>query len=74
LDRTSFFLLFIPGIALVTIGVGFVASAFALTQGAFQPATKRGLASLLVVLIILVCLYVAALNLDHVAVTPVRSH
>jgi len=29
---------------------------------------------LLVVLIILVCLYVAALNLDHVAVTPVRSH
>ena len=36
---------------------GFATAAFAMTQGEFQPATRRGLFSLIVVLLLLVVLF-----------------
>jgi len=43
-----------------------VFAAFAMTQGEFQPATRRGLASLVVVLLVTAGTFAAALKLNHV--------
>jgi multisubunit Na+/H+ antiporter MnhB subunit len=64
-NPTAFYLLFIPGVALTVIAGSFVLMAFAMTQGEFEPETRRGLVSLTVVLILAVLLFVLAKALDH---------
>jgi hypothetical protein len=61
----GYYLLFIPGLAIVTVAAGFVFSAFAFNQGEFQPGTKRGLFSLVVVVLFVTILGVVAFQLDH---------
>jgi len=61
----GYYLLFIPGLAIVTVAVGFVFSAFAFNQGEFQPGTKRGLFSLVVVLLLIAVLGVVAFHTDQ---------
>ena len=60
MDRNGFYLLFIPGLTLATIAVSFAYMAFAMTQGTFQTGTKRGLASLVLTLVVGVLLFAAA--------------
>lgn len=67
MDRTGFYLLFIPGLALATLGTGLAFTVLAYTQGPFQPATKRGLISMTVVVVIVVALGVLAFKIDHPA-------
>ena len=47
------------------MAIGFAASAFALTQGEFQPATRSGLVSLVIALILLAVLLFSGLTWDH---------
>jgi hypothetical protein len=61
----GYYLLFIPGLAIVSVAAGFVFSAFAFNQGEFQPGTKRGLFSLVVVVLFVTILGVVAFQLDH---------
>jgi hypothetical protein len=49
---------------------GFATAAFAMTQGEFQPATKRGLFTLIVVLLLLVLLFVTAKSWTHITLPP----
>jgi hypothetical protein len=65
MSQTGYYLLFIPGLAVVTVAVGFVVSAFAFNQGEFQAATKRGLFSLVVVVLALTVMALLAFQLDH---------
>lgn len=65
MSQDGFYLLFIPGLTLVAVALGFTLSAFAFNQGEFQPGTRRGLFSLVVVLAALVVLGVLAFHLDH---------
>ena len=67
MSRTGFYLLFIPGLALLTIGVSFTAAAFAMTQGELQPSTRRGLLSLTVVLVVVALPFLSANGFDHLA-------
>jgi hypothetical protein len=64
-SQTGFYLLFIPGLAVVTVAIGFIFSAFAFNQGEFQPGTKRGLLSLVVVVLFISILGVLAFQMDH---------
>ncbi len=61
----GYYLLFIPGLAVVTIAIGFVFSAFAFNQGEFQPGTRKGLFSLVVVVLLITVLGVLAFHADH---------
>jgi multisubunit Na+/H+ antiporter MnhB subunit len=63
--QTGYYLLFIPGLAVVAVAVGFVFLAFAFNQGEFQPGTKRGLFSLVVVVLFISILGVLAFQMDH---------
>jgi hypothetical protein len=65
MSQGGFYLLFVPGLAVVTVAVGFTFAAFAMNQGEFQPSTRRGLVSLVVVLAIAAVLGVMAYQLDH---------
>ncbi|MFY9614722.1 MAG: hypothetical protein WAT58_04920 [Candidatus Dormiibacterota bacterium] len=67
MDRQTFYLLFVPLLAVVALGVGVGFSVLAFTQGAFQPETKRGLVSLVVVVVLAVALGVLAFKIDHPA-------
>ncbi|MGI8610468.1 MAG: hypothetical protein ACR2MY_14800 [Candidatus Dormibacteria bacterium] len=49
---------------------GFAASAYAMTQGEFQPATRRGLVSLALALAVLAVLLVSGWQLDHLHLPP----
>jgi hypothetical protein len=66
-SQTGYYLLFIPGLAVVAVAVGFVFSAFAFNQGEFQPGTKRGLFSLVVVVLFITILGVLAFRMDHLS-------
>jgi hypothetical protein len=61
----GFYLLFIPGLTIVSASLGVLVSIFAFNQGEFQPGTKRGLFSLVVVLAFIAVLGVVAYQLDH---------
>lgn len=65
MDRDLFFLLFVPGMTITAVAISFALSAFAMTQGPFQPQTKRGLLSLVGVLVVGAALFVVAFRLDH---------
>jgi hypothetical protein len=58
--RTEFYLFFIPVLTVATVGVSFLMISFAMTQGAFQVTTKRGLLSLSLVLVLIAAVYVSA--------------
>jgi hypothetical protein len=70
MSEAGFYLLFVPGLAVATVALGFTFAAFALNQGEFQPATKRGLLSLVVVLVAAAALGVLAFHLDHLNLPP----
>jgi hypothetical protein len=65
MSQPGYYLLFIPGLAVVTVAIGFVFSAFAFNQGEFQPGTKRGLFSLVVVVLFISVLGGLAFQMDH---------
>ena len=65
MSQTGYYLLFILGLTVVTVAVGLVFSAFAFNQGEFQPGTKRGLFSLVVVVLFISVLGVLAFHMDH---------
>jgi prepilin signal peptidase PulO-like enzyme (type II secretory pathway) len=64
------FFILIPGLALVVLGGAVALMAFAMTQGALQPATRRGLLSLTAVVVVVGLLVLAAINLDHPHLPP----
>jgi len=70
MSQTGFYLLFVPGLAVVAVAAGFTFAAFAMRQGEFQPATRRGLLSLVVVLVVAAVLGVMAYQLDHLNLPP----
>ena len=70
MDSNLFFLVFIPGLTIAAFAIGLGFSALAFTQGAFRPATKRGLVTLTVVIALAVALGVLAFQIDH----PVLPH
>jgi hypothetical protein len=49
---------------------GFAAAVFAMTQGEFQPGTRRGLFSLLVVSGLLVLMFVTGRSWTHIHLPP----
>jgi hypothetical protein len=59
-DRTGFYLLFIPALTLSVLGLGVAMMVFSMTQGGFQQTTKRGLTSLVGTLVVLALLVLAA--------------
>ncbi len=65
MSQDGFYLLFIPGLTLVAVALGFTLSVFAFNQGEFQPGTRRGLFSLGMVLLVLVVFGLLAFQLDH---------
>ena len=70
MSQEGFYLLFIPGLAVTVVVVGFTLSVFAFNQGEFQPATRKGLLSLVIVLLLAAGLGVLALRLDHLNLPP----
>jgi hypothetical protein len=66
-DSQLFFLVFIPGFTIAAFAIGLGFSVLAFTQGPFQPATKRGLVTLTVVVVLAVALGVLAFRIDHPA-------
>jgi hypothetical protein len=65
MDRDLFFLVFIPGLTIGAVAISFALSAFAMTQGPFLPDTRRGLLSLVGVVLVGTALFVLAFQLDH---------
>jgi hypothetical protein len=65
MSQTGFYLLFIPGLTILSVSAGFVVSVFAFNQGEFQPGTKRGLVTLVAVVVFITVLTVLAFQLDH---------
>jgi hypothetical protein len=70
MSESGFYFLFLPGLALATVALGFTFAAFALNQGEFQLSTKRGLLSLVLVLVLVAVLGVLAFQLDHLNLPP----
>jgi hypothetical protein len=70
MSAEGFYLLFIPGLTVTAVVIGFTLSVFAFNQGEFQPATRKGLLSLVVVLLLAVVLGVIAVRLDHLNLPP----
>lgn len=70
MSQEGFYLLFIPGLTLTAVAIGFTFAIFALNQGEFQPATRKGLASLVMVLLLAAVLGVLAVRLDHLNLPP----
>jgi hypothetical protein len=70
MSQDGFYLLFIPGLTVAAVVIGFTFSVFALNQGEFQPATRKGLLSLVMVLLLAAVLGVLAVRLDHVNLPP----
>jgi len=70
MSQEGFYLLFIPGLTVTAVVIGFTFSVFALNQGEFQPATRKGLLSLVLVLLLAVVLGVLAVRLDHLNLPP----
>ena len=66
MTQTAFYLIFVVGLTLVVVFGGFVFAAFAMSQGEFQPETRRGLASLVGVLALTGLVLLAALKLNHI--------
>ena len=52
------------------MSLGFGAAAFAMTQGEFQPTTRRGLVSLLLALFVLAVLLYSGKTLVHLHLPP----
>ena len=50
--------------------IGFTFAVFALNQGEFQPETRKGLMSLVTVLVLAVVLGGLAIQLDHLNLPP----
>ncbi|MDQ6919952.1 MAG: hypothetical protein M3Z98_11395 [Candidatus Dormibacteraeota bacterium] len=71
MDQQTFYLLFVPGLAVAALGIGVLFSVLAYTQGALQPETKAGLISLTVVVLLAVALGVLAFKIDH---PPLLTH
>jgi hypothetical protein len=65
MSQTGFYLLFIPGLTIVSASLGTLVAIFAFNQGEFQAATKKGLFSLVVVVLLLAVLGLLAFNFDH---------
>ena len=59
-----------PGLTILAMLTGFAASAFAMTQGEFQPSTRRGLFSLVLALLVVAAFFVAGINFDHLHLPP----
>ena len=72
MSQSGFYLLFIPGLAVATVAVGFNFVAFSMNQGEFQPSTRRGLVSLALVLLLAAVIGVMAYHLDHLNL-PLRT-
>lgn len=72
MDQTGFFLLFVPGLTVAATLTGFTMSAFAMTQGEFRQATRRGLVSLVIILLAIACLLVSSRN--HPPELPSAGH
>jgi glycerol-3-phosphate acyltransferase PlsY len=70
MSENSFYLLFIPGLTVAAVVIGFTFSVFALNQGEFQTATRKGLLSLVLVSLLAAVLGVLAVRLDHVNLPP----
>ena len=49
---------------------GFATAAFAMTQGEFQPGTKRGLFTLIVILLLLTVMILSGRTLTHIHLPP----
>jgi hypothetical protein len=60
LDRNGFYLLFVPALTVAAMLTGFLMAAFAMTQGEFRNATKRGLVSLAIMLVAITGLFLSA--------------
>ncbi|HEV3231961.1 MAG TPA: hypothetical protein VG245_06890 [Candidatus Dormibacteraeota bacterium] len=71
MDRSSFYLLFVPGLTVAAVAVAFAFMALAMRQGPIRPETKRGLASLAGVLVVLAGLVAFGLRGHY---TPVYPH
>jgi hypothetical protein len=69
LSNGLYFLL-IPGLALVVLAASFALATFAMVQGPFQEATKRGLFSLVGAVVLLGLLFWSALRLDQPQLPP----
>jgi hypothetical protein len=52
------------------VAVGFLSTAFAMTQGEFQPGTRRGLASLIAALLLLAALFLSGISFTHINLPP----
>lgn len=50
--------------------MGFAVSAFAMTQGEFQPGTRRGLFSLVLALAVLAILVFSGVKMTHLTLPP----
>ena len=70
MSQEGFYLLFVPGLTLTAVAIGFTFAIFALNQGEFQPATRKGLASLVTVVLLAAILGVLATRLDHLNLPP----
>jgi hypothetical protein len=70
MSQEGFYLLFIPGLTVTAVAIGFTFSIFALNQGEFQPATRKGLLSLVTVVLLAVVLGLLAVRLDHLNLPP----
>jgi hypothetical protein len=66
-DRQGFYLLFIPGLAILAFAIGVGFSVLAYVQGPFKSETKRGLISMTLVTLVAIGLGLLAYNLDHPA-------
>lgn len=65
MDRNLFFLVFVPGLTVSAVVIGFLFSVLALRQGEMQKGTKRGLLSLALTLVLLAALFLIAFRFDH---------
>ena len=70
MSQDGFYFLFIPGLTVATVAVAFTFVAFAMNQGEFRPATRRGLFSLVLVLVVGAVLALTAIRLDHLNLPP----
>ena len=70
MDRTGFSLLFVPGLTVGAIAVAFAFAFFAMRQGPIQRATKRGLFSLVTVLVLGAALAVYGVRAHYSPVYP----
>ena len=69
MDSNLFFLVFIPGLTVTAVVIGFLFAALALTQGEMRASTKRGLVSLVGTVVVVAVLFYVAFHVDHNALS-----